>query len=117
LRSANERPRLGTEGAARNTNDNYRTTPARPAPASIEAVVDPHREAALSFAKPSQTLTAAIEPLLSITDLVQILNVSRRAVERMRSAGKLPPPDLHVGRMPRWKAATIRAWIGKGGRP
>jgi hypothetical protein len=56
-----------------------------------------------------------IEPLLSIDDLSVILKCSRRLVERMRSAGKLPPPDLHVGRCPRWKPETIRQYIeGKG---
>jgi excisionase family DNA binding protein len=117
LRSANERPRVGTEGAASNTKYSDRTTPARPTPAPIEAVVDHLRETALSFAKPCPTLATAIGPLLTIEDLAALLKCSRRLVERMRSAGKLPPPDLHVGRMPRWKAATIRAWIEKGGRP
>jgi hypothetical protein len=59
----------------------------------------------------------SIEPLLSIDDLAVILHCSRRLVERMRSAGKLPPPDLLVGRMPRWKPETIRQWIEQGGAP
>jgi predicted DNA-binding transcriptional regulator AlpA len=57
-----------------------------------------------------------LEPLLSIVDLAAILRCSRRVVERMRSAGKVPRPDLHVGRMPRWKASTIHAWINSGGK-
>lgn len=55
--------------------------------------------------------TPTIEPLLGISDLAAVLSCSRRLVERMRSAGRLPRPDLFVGRMPRWKAATVRAWI------
>jgi hypothetical protein len=51
------------------------------------------------------------EPMMSIDDLVQLLNCSRRVVERMKSAGKLPRVDLLVGRMPRWKTSTIRRWI------
>jgi hypothetical protein len=35
----------------------------------------------------------------------------------MRSAGKLPRPDLHVGKLPRWKPESIRRWIEGGGRP
>ena len=35
-----------------------------------------------------------IEPLLSIDDLAAILRCSRRVVERMRSAGKVPKPDV-----------------------
>ncbi|MDR3618222.1 MAG: helix-turn-helix domain-containing protein [Paludisphaera borealis] len=58
----------------------------------------------------------AIEPLLSIDDVAAALSCSRRLVERMRSAGKLPRPDLHVGRMPRWKRETLVRWIAEGGR-
>jgi len=58
-----------------------------------------------------------IEPMLSIDDLAALLSCSRRLVERMRSAGKVPKPDINVGKMPRWKAATIRAWIERGGKP
>jgi len=32
-------------------------------------------------------------------------------------AGKVPKPDIKIGKMPRWKAATIRAWIERGGKP
>jgi predicted DNA-binding transcriptional regulator AlpA len=60
---------------------------------------------------------ADIEPLLRMADLARVLNCSRRVVERMRSAGRLPAPDLYVGnRSPRWKPATLREWIEKGGR-
>jgi predicted DNA-binding transcriptional regulator AlpA len=58
-----------------------------------------------------------LEALLSVADLALVLNASRRAVERMRAAGKLPRPDLRVGKLPRWKPETIREWIERGGRP
>src|SRR5205814_258359 len=57
-----------------------------------------------------------IEPLLGIADLAEVLRCSRRLVERMRSAGQLPQPTLHVGRCPRWTAAVVRDWIAGGGR-
>jgi excisionase family DNA binding protein len=57
----------------------------------------------------------AVAPLLSIDDVAEALSCSRRLVERMRSAGKLPKPDLHVGRMPRWSRETIAKWIERGG--
>jgi predicted DNA-binding transcriptional regulator AlpA len=61
---------------------------------------------------------AGIEPALTLADWTQILRCSRREVERMKSAGKLPPPDFKVGRMPRWKPETVRRWIDEqaGGR-
>ena len=64
-----------------------------------------------------RTLPASIEPMLHIDDLAALLSCSRRLVERMRSAGKLPKPDIHVGRCPRWKPATIRDWIERSAKP
>jgi hypothetical protein len=58
-----------------------------------------------------------LEPLLSIAALAATLACSRRVVERMRAAGKLPRPDLRVGKMPRWWVETIRTFIENGGRP
>jgi predicted DNA-binding transcriptional regulator AlpA len=66
--------------------------------------------------KPGLTLAAAIEPLLTMTDLARLLVCDRRTVERLRAAGRLPRPDLHIGRLPRWRLETISAWIERGGR-
>ena len=68
-------------------------------------------------AKPCRTLPADIERMLGIDDMVEFLNCSRRCVERLRAAGKFPKPDIKIGRMPRWKPTTIRAWITRGGKP
>jgi hypothetical protein len=65
-------------------------------------------EAVAPSIKPGLTLAAAIEPLLSIDDLAALLNCSRRLVERLRSAGKVPTHDIMIGKMPRWKPETIR---------
>jgi predicted DNA-binding transcriptional regulator AlpA len=46
-----------------------------------------------------------------IDDLATALGVSRRVIERERSAGRLPSPDLHIGRVPLWKPESIREWI------
>jgi predicted DNA-binding transcriptional regulator AlpA len=54
---------------------------------------------------PSSRLT------LRLGELANALGVSRRAIERERSAGRFPKPDLTVGRMPLWRPETIRAWI------
>ncbi len=59
----------------------------------------------------------SLAQLLSVADLARVLNGSRRTIEHLRAAGKLPRPDLHIGKMPRWKAETIRRWIEEGGRP
>lgn len=52
-----------------------------------------------------------LEPMLGVDGLARVLSVSRRTIERLRAAGKLPRPDLRVGKMPRWRAETIRRWI------
>jgi predicted DNA-binding transcriptional regulator AlpA len=46
-------------------------------------------------------------------ELVKLLGVSRRAIDRERSAGTFPPPDRVLGRMPLWSRATITAWLSR----
>ena len=53
---------------------------------------------------------------LRLDELAAALGISRRVLERERSAGRFPPPDLTIGRMPLWRPETIRAWIEGGGR-
>jgi predicted DNA-binding transcriptional regulator AlpA len=56
----------------------------------------------------------ALEPLLDIDGLSRVLATSRRSVERLLSAGSLPPPDLRLGRrMPRWMPETVRRWLAE----
>jgi excisionase family DNA binding protein len=61
-------------------------------------------------------MASLVAPLLSIDDVAAVLAVDRRTVERLKSSGRLPKPTLKIGRMPRWKAETIRAWIDAGGK-
>lgn len=57
-----------------------------------------------------------VEPMMSLGDWSGVLNCSRRMVERLKSSGRLPKPDLIIGRMPRWKPETVRRWIESGGK-
>src|SRR5262249_11541209 len=50
-----------------------------------------------------------------LDDLEALTGLSRRTLERERSAGRLPRPDLRVGRRVLWKPATILAWLERGG--
>ena len=52
---------------------------------------------------------------LRIGEVAATLGVSRRAIERERSAGRFPAPDLTIGRMPLWRTETIRNWVEGGG--
>jgi predicted DNA-binding transcriptional regulator AlpA len=56
------------------------------------------------------------EPMISLNGMADMLAVSRRTVERMRSAGKIPKPDVLVGKMPRWKLETFWRWIDQQAR-
>jgi len=86
-----------------------------PGPVRLADAVDPPEDPRPE-ARRGPTLPAGIEPMLSIDDLVALLSCSRRLVERMRSAGRVPRPDIKVGKMPRWRVETIRRWIEGGGR-
>lgn len=55
------------------------------------------------------------EPLVSIAGIVEWTGLGRSTIERLKSSGRLPRPDLTVCRSPRWKAQTIRRWIEEGG--
>jgi predicted DNA-binding transcriptional regulator AlpA len=62
--------------------------------------------------------TVVVERLtLRLDEIAKALGVSRRAIERERSAGRFPPPDRTIGRMPLWRPETVRAWLEGGGRP
>lgn len=58
---------------------------------------------------------SVLEPLLSVSDVAAVLGCTRRTVERLRSSGNFPGPDLQVGKLPRWEPETVRAWIRAGG--
>jgi predicted DNA-binding transcriptional regulator AlpA len=82
------------------------------------AVVSPARPAVGNggLADPAPGAGHVVEPLLSTADWLVVLGISRRAFERLRARGLIPKPDVMLGRLPRWKAATVRAWIDGGGR-
>jgi predicted DNA-binding transcriptional regulator AlpA len=46
-----------------------------------------------------------------MADLVELTGLSRRLLERERSAGRFPKPDRVVGRVPLWRPETITAWL------
>ena len=58
---------------------------------------------------------ASVEPLATIETWAAALVVSKPTIERMRNAKKIPPPDVMIGRLPRWRPSTVRAWIESGG--
>jgi hypothetical protein len=75
---------------------------------------------AVADARESTRVPAEAPPVgrlaLRIDDIANSLGVSRRTLERERSAGRLPKPDRVVGRVPLWAVTTIQRWLGEGGR-
>jgi hypothetical protein len=61
----------------------------------------------------------ASQPLERLTyrlgEVARSLGVSRRTLERERSAGRFPPPDLLIGKAPLWTRETLVRWVGEGG--
>ena len=53
-------------------------------------------------------LPASVEPLATIETWAAVLVVSKPTIERMRNAKKIPPPDVMIGRLPRWRPSTGR---------
>jgi predicted DNA-binding transcriptional regulator AlpA len=54
-----------------------------------------------------------------LDEVADSLGMSRRAIERERSAGRFPAPDLYIGKAPLWRVETVRDWLDSrnGGRP
>jgi predicted DNA-binding transcriptional regulator AlpA len=50
-----------------------------------------------------------------LDEIAESLGVSRRTIERERSAGRFPKPDLRIGRAPLWTRETLTRWIAEGG--
>jgi predicted DNA-binding transcriptional regulator AlpA len=65
----------------------------------------PRLNAALERKPPVERLTYRID------EVADSLGMSRRAIERERSAGRFPAPDLHIGKAPLWRPETIRDWL------
>jgi predicted DNA-binding transcriptional regulator AlpA len=74
------------------------------APTSNDLGLDP-------FIKPAPTGRLA----LRLDEVAAALGLSRRSLERERSAGRFPPPDRTIRRMPLWSPETIRRWVEGGG--
>lgn len=52
-----------------------------------------------------------------LTETAAALGISRRTLERLRSGGRFPRPDLHIGKCPLWTRETLLRWIAEGGWP
>jgi hypothetical protein len=51
-----------------------------------------------------------------LDELANVLGVSRRLLERERSAGRLLKPDVKIGRVPLWRVQSVKDWLARGGK-
>jgi predicted DNA-binding transcriptional regulator AlpA len=55
--------------------------------------------------------------LWSWDDIAALTGLSRRLLEREVSAGRMPPPDVRIGRRACFRPATITAWLDSLAQP
>lgn len=55
----------------------------------------------------------SLPEMLSAEELAEWLNISKRTVWRLKSAGAIPNP-VKIGRSVRWQRGDISAWLEKG---
>ena len=48
--------------------------------------------------------------LVGIEGIAKLTGLTPGTVRQMRTHGKLPPPDVTLGRTKRWKESTIIEW-------
>jgi predicted DNA-binding transcriptional regulator AlpA len=51
------------------------------------------------------------ESMMELGEIAELLGVEYRTVQKWRADGALPPADFSLGRVVRWKPATIAAFI------
>jgi hypothetical protein len=88
-----------------------------PAPSELAALIAILNRLADALERQErQAVRPRFDPMtLRIEQVADALGVSRRAIERERSAGRFPRPDVVIGKMPIWKVETIRSFLQKGG--
>jgi predicted DNA-binding transcriptional regulator AlpA len=67
--------------------------------------------------RPPPPLPPGCEALLGKAQLCAALGVSLRKLQGMLSAGEFPAADLRLGAHPRWRVATLNAWVEARCRP
>ena len=60
-------------------------------------------------ARKRRGLPLGVKPMLSADDVAEFYGVSLRSIWRWVAAGKIPAPDLRLGRrrLPRWRQESI----------
>jgi predicted DNA-binding transcriptional regulator AlpA len=91
----NERPQPETGGAVGGSRHDHSTSPAPP------------------FQDPKAAAPVPVRDRLRWTwdDVEALTGMSKRWMQREISAGRMPPPDLRMGRCAGWRPATIMSYL------
>jgi predicted DNA-binding transcriptional regulator AlpA len=65
---------------------------------------------------PSRPTLPADRLAFRADELADLLGISRRALDRERSAGAFPQPDRIIGKMPLWSRETVLIWLKEGAK-
>lgn len=49
--------------------------------------------------------------MMGMRDIARLIGVTYRTVQCWRESGELPPPDFALGRVIRWRPATIESFL------
>ena len=50
------------------------------------------------------------ENYLTVADIARLYGIGSKTITSYKARGKMPQPDLQVGRTPVWKLSTLAAW-------
>ena len=85
--------------------------------ARVEPKGRSEHEPSISVFEPRESMAGPPTPRLTLrlAEAAASLGISRRTLERERSAGRFPKPDIHIGKAPLWTPETLRRWVAEGG--
>lgn len=61
--------------------------------------------------EPSKELQRMLRP----SEVAEVIGISRRSFDRLRSRGEVPRPDFEQGKLLRWWPTTILRWLNTEG--
>jgi predicted DNA-binding transcriptional regulator AlpA len=76
-----------------------------------------HRPEAPELPEPRHRSPLRDRLLWSWDDIAALTGLSRRLLEREVSAGRMPPPDVRIGRRACFRPATVTAWLDSVAQP
>lgn len=58
-----------------------------------------------------QLIPPGVDALLNTRQVCAALSVCNTKFRRLRRNELFPPPDVHIGQAPRWRASTFNRWL------